>query len=81
MHKEIEKIILDGSENWTKDSGNNGRYNLLLGDSVLGSLSLNPILCTHFQPRFAVSNYSIFLSGATHSLGIIYQDINWDVNL
>ena len=80
LHKEIGKVVLDGSESgWVKDEDNPGRYNLPTPNAILGSSTNNPVLSDRFQPRFAISNYSIFLSGANHLICIIYQDITWNV--
>ena len=79
LKKEIGKVVLDGSENSGGiSSGNSGRFDIPLSDAALGSSTNNPVLSDRFQSRFATTNYSIFLSGVYHQLGIMYTDINWD---
>ena len=76
LKKEIGKVVLNGSENWQEGS-NTGRYNLNIDNTVLGSSTNNPVLSDRFQQRFETTNYSIFLSGSTHTISIMYQDIPW----
>lgn len=72
----IGKVVLNGSEDWQEGS-NTGRYNLNIDNTVLGSSTNNPVLSDRFQQRFETTNYSIFLSGSTHTISIMYQDIPW----
>lgn len=77
IHKAIGKLTPNGTEDWF--SSDFHRYDLDIPDAVLGSASNNPTISTHFISRFALTDGSIFLSGAAHRLSI--YDNNFGNNL
>lgn len=72
LHKEVGKVVLDGSiAAWEYyASGNNTVFMLGKSDASYGSATSNPILASRFKSKFAAENGCIYLSSASRRLNI-----------
>lgn len=77
LHKEIGKVVLNGSESWTYSlQANVSRLDTTMINAKKGSTTNNPILSTHFKSEFALANGNIFLSGAGDLISITDNDFS-----
>lgn len=71
VHKEIGKLVFDGSESWTTSTSEPGRWNVTSTGSAAGSVSANYILSDKYIARYAIQNGSIFLSNNVGRISIV----------
>lgn len=74
LHKEIEKVILNGNERINSNSGyiNNGRFDIMnYANGIKGSASLPGAMSDYFVGAFNLNNGSVFLSGIDSHINVI----------
>lgn len=77
LHKEIGKVVLNGSESWAYALQSNvSRFDTTIINAMSGSATNSPILSTHFKSEFALVNKRIFLSGYGNTIAIMDNDFS-----
>jgi hypothetical protein len=71
VHKEVVKLVADGSEDWTRNGGN--RQDLVVSNAVLGSVSNNPVISTRYISRYSISVDNSTFLGAQSSRLCVYD--------